>query len=416
MVIPMPKRHSIRLFALAGVAALLSQASEPRAMAATFGEDAAFLRQHTQVIVLKDATGAAEVAVSPAWQGRVLTSTSRGDGGESFGWINRKLIASGKLMPHMNVFGGEDRLWLGPEGGQFSVFFAKGAPFDLEHWYVPPALDTLPFKTTGQSHTRATFQAHFTLTNYSGSTFDIEIKREIHLLNTTAAWKVLGQTPPSTVSLVAYESRNTLINAGREPWKRDTGLLSLWILGMFNASPAATIVVPIKPGPESELGVRVTSSYFGAIPKDRLEVTDSAVFLRADAQFRSKIGINPNRSLGRVGSYDADHQVLTIVEFNQSADNTEYVNSQWKLQDNPYSGDVINSYNDGQPAPGGEQLGAFFEMESSSPAAALAPNARIEHTRRTFHLAGPKTALDRVARRVLGVSLAQISSALPPPR
>jgi hypothetical protein len=36
-----------------------------------------------------------------------------------FGWINRKLIASRKIQPHINVFGGEDRFWIGPEGGQF---------------------------------------------------------------------------------------------------------------------------------------------------------------------------------------------------------------------------------------------------------------------------------------------------------
>ena len=27
---------------------------------------------------------------------------------------------------HVNVFGGEDRFWLGPEGGQYSIFFVKG--------------------------------------------------------------------------------------------------------------------------------------------------------------------------------------------------------------------------------------------------------------------------------------------------
>ena len=32
----------------------------------------------------------------------------------------------------MNGFGGEDRFWLGPEGGQFSIFFKKDDPFDLE--------------------------------------------------------------------------------------------------------------------------------------------------------------------------------------------------------------------------------------------------------------------------------------------
>jgi len=39
----------------------------------------------------------------------------RGAHGFSFGWINRELIASGKAMPHINPYGGEERLWLGPE-------------------------------------------------------------------------------------------------------------------------------------------------------------------------------------------------------------------------------------------------------------------------------------------------------------
>ena len=39
------------------------------------------------------------------------------------GWLNREAIASGERKEHINVFGGEDRFWLGPEGGQFSIFF-----------------------------------------------------------------------------------------------------------------------------------------------------------------------------------------------------------------------------------------------------------------------------------------------------
>ena len=95
------------------------------AQSTTFGDDVAFLKAHADLIVLTDATGAAKVALAATWQGRVLTSTAAGDGGPSFGWINRELIASGQVQPHINVFGGEDRFWLGPEGGQFSIFFAK---------------------------------------------------------------------------------------------------------------------------------------------------------------------------------------------------------------------------------------------------------------------------------------------------
>jgi hypothetical protein len=380
--------------------------------AATFGEDAAFLGSHTDLVVLSDETGAAKVAIAPAWQGRVMTSTAGNDAGRSFGWINRELIASGKLLQHMNAFGGEDRFWMGPEGGQFSIYFAKGAKFELASWFVPAPFDTLPFRTVSQSRDRATFALEFALTNFSGTRFDVAVNRDVRLLDRAAAWDKLGLSSQDGVNLVAFESDNRISNTGQNAWKKETGLLSVWILGMFTPSPSATIVVPIKPGSVSELGVKVTSDYFGAIPPERLKVMEDVVFLRGDGKFRSKIGINPRRSKGVLGAYDADNHVLTIVQFDQPAGVTDYVNSLWKMQDNPYGGDVANSYNDGPPSPGAKPLGPFFEMESSSPAASLAPGESLSHLHRTFHLTGPETALDSVARALLGVSLAEIKATL----
>src|SRR5664279_2658729 len=104
-----------------------------------------------------------------------MTSTAGGDSGASFGWINRELFTSHKVQPHINVFGGEDRLWIGPEGGQFSIFFAKGVPFDLEHWYTPAPLDTEPFELISQSRGHAQFRRSFAVTNYSGTPFKAEV-------------------------------------------------------------------------------------------------------------------------------------------------------------------------------------------------------------------------------------------------
>jgi hypothetical protein len=382
------------------------------ASAATFGDDAAFLKSHTELIVLSDAKGQAKVAVSPAWQGRVMTSTAGDDAGLSFGWINRELIASGKIQPHINVFGGEDRFWLGPEGGQYSIFFAKGARFEFADWFTPAVIDTLPFKVASQSRTKAKFTAKFALINYSGTRFDVAVRREVRLLDTKAAWKKLGVKPSTGVSLVAFETDSTIKNAGKSAWRKDTGLLSIWILGMFNPSPSTTIVVPIKAGPESQLGVKVTADYFGQVPPDRLVVKDDVIYFCGDGKYRSKIGINPQRSKAILGSYDVDNQVLTIAQFSQPAGVTDYVNSLWKLQDNPYGGDAANSYNDGPVAPGEKPLGPFYELESSSPAAALAPGKSLSHVHRTIHLSGPESALDGVARATLGVSLANIKAGL----
>ena len=70
------------------------------------------------------------MAVCPEWQGRVMTSTCGGLDGPSFGFVNREFIEAGKLDPHFNNYGGEDRLWLSPEGGQFSLWFKPGVEAD----------------------------------------------------------------------------------------------------------------------------------------------------------------------------------------------------------------------------------------------------------------------------------------------
>ena len=124
----------------------------------TFSEDVAFLKKHVEVITLGQGAGQPQVAVVPAYQGRVMTSTVGGGEAPSHGWINYDLIASGKTEPHINAFGGEDRFWLGPEGGQFSIFFKKGDPFDLEHWQTPALIDTVSYKVTAKSDSEVTFR------------------------------------------------------------------------------------------------------------------------------------------------------------------------------------------------------------------------------------------------------------------
>ena len=180
---------------------------------------------------------------------------------------------------------------------------------------------------------------------------------------------------------------------------------------MFNPSPATTIVVPFKRGPEAELGPVVNDAYFGKVPADRLVVGDGVIFFSGDGLFRSKIGIAPRRALPFAGSYDAERSVLTIVHLTLPEGAAEYVNSMWRIQEDPYAGDVVNSYNDGPASPGAKPMGPFYELESSSPAAALAPGRSLSHAHTTMHFQGDEQALDIIARQVLGVGIAEIKSA-----
>ena len=378
-----------------------------------FKDDLAFLRTHTKVVVLSDATGQAQVAVNPDLQGRVMTSTAAGPEGLSFGWIGREAIASGVNNPHMNSFGGEDRFWLGPEGGQFSIFFKKGDPFDLDHWWTPPPVNEGSFDVAAQDKDRVHFRKAMKLTNYSGTEFDLEVNREVRLLG-AADVKALGVPVPAGVKMVAYASANSVTNLGANAWTKDTGLLSIWILGMFNPSPETTIVVPFKPGPEAELGPAVNDAYFGKVPADRLVVREreGVLFFSGDGKYRSKIGISPRRVKPFAGSYDAANKVLTIVHLTVSEGATDYVNSMWEIQEKPFAGDVVNSYNDGPASPGAKPLGPFYELETSSPAAALSPGGTLTHVHTTMHFQGPEKALDEIARKALGVGLGEVKGAL----
>ncbi|MHC4121705.1 MAG: DUF6786 family protein [Planctomycetota bacterium] len=378
----------------------------------TFGDDLEFLRKHTEVVLLSDSSGDGQVAVLPRMQGRVMTSTAEGADGLSFGWINRELVASGEFVEHINVFGGEDRFWIGPEGGQFSIFFKNGVPFDLEHWYTPAPIDTEAFELVSASRNRAVLKKDMRLENYSRTVFDLRVDREVRILGKEEAVNELGIAPAKAVKMVAFESTNKMTNTGEAAWKKETGLLSIWILGMFNPSPKTTVVVPFNAGPESTLGPAVNDSYFGKVPSDRLVVEDDVLFFSGDGQYRSKIGLSPQRSKPVLGSYDATNKVLTIVQYNKPTGVTDYVNSMWELQDEPFKGDVVNSYNDGPAEPGAEPMGPFYELESSCMAAALDPGEKISHIHRTFHLQGSEEDLDPIAKATLGVTIEKIKSAL----
>jgi len=56
-------------------------------------------------------------------------------------------------------------------------------------------------------------------------------------------------------------------------------------------------------------------------------------------------------------------------------------------------------------------MGPFYELEASSPAAALKPGEELSHIQYTLHLVGDTAKLDKVAREVLGVSLGEIKRA-----
>lgn len=368
----------------------------------TFGYDVAFLRQHRHALVLRSPDAdSGQVVVVPEFQGRVMTSTARGLAGTSFGWLNYERIALRTYQPHMHAYGGEDRFWLAPEGGQFSIFFRPGQPFTFEHWQTPGLIDTAAFQIDGASRSGVSFFKRATLQNYEGTRFEFDIRRRVRMLPRSEMQRYLGLELPAGLAGVGIETINELKNTGPD-WQRDRGLLAIWILGMFNAGPQTTIVVPMQ-GTSG-----LTDDYFNRPGPDRLRRAGGYLFFKADAGYRSKIGLKPAATRPVAGSYDPAKGVLTLVQYDLEPQG-DYLKSTWKHHADPYGGDAFNAYNDGPVE--GKQMGNFYELESTSPARALKTGEFLTHRHRTYHFEGDEIALDELARAVLGVGLAEVKQA-----
>jgi len=371
----------------------------------TYGFDLKLLKEHSSPIELKN--GNARIIVSPEYQGRVMTSSANGETGKSYGWINHDLISSGEIKKHINAVGGEERFWLGPEGGQFSLFFQPGSAFDMANWQTPACIDTEKFNVVATSDTSAEFSKSVSLKNYSNFQFEFDVTRKITLLNEARVKEELGISVPEEIKLVGYQTENQLTNTGQIAWKKETGLISVWLLGMFIPSDSVTIFVPFKTDVKSDYIVK--SDYFGAIPPDRLVVKEGFVFLKGDGKQRGKIGIPPQRALPVLGSYDAANKILTVVKCEVQEGVSDYVNSAWELQKFPFKGDAVNSYNDG-PVADGSQMGPFYELETSSPALALKPGETAVYKQSTFHFEGTEEELNTICQQVFGVSLDEVKA------
>jgi hypothetical protein len=364
-----------------------------------FGYDLAWIRRYdSNYVVLQH--GRSKVIVSPTYQGKVFTSCADGDSSSSFGWVNYDAFAH-PLDPHMNAYGGEDRLWLGPEGGRFSLFFPPGAKMEFANWKTPAPFDTEPWDVTSHTDESVRLRKDMQLVNYAGTHLNLSIDRQISILDREAIDSLLGLSAANdSVQAVAYRTVNTLTNTGGQAWTEKTGMPCLWLLDMFPPSSKTTIIIPYAVGDGSK---PATTDYFGEIPADRIKFDSGILTFTADGKSRGKLGIHPLRAKSLAGSYDSVHHVLTIILFDVDP-HARYLNQEWNTTKPPFSGDAVNAYNDG-PLANGTQMGPFFELESVSPAAFLAPGAAQVHHHSVFHFMGSEAGLEGICRRVLGVGL-----------
>lgn len=375
----------------------------------SFGYDLNYLSEKdSNLIVLKSADGKAQVLVSAKYQAKVFTSTAAGEEGAGHGFVNYKFFDAGIVDEHMNGFGGENRFWLGPEGGQYSIYFAPGTEQVFDHWHTPKAIDTEAWELNSASSAEAVFTKEMQLENYRGSILNLRAERKIELLSPAAIAAKLGIQLPGGIQAVAYSTDNKITNRNDFEWTPETGTVCIWMLDMFNPSDSAVTVIPYVAGDEKQLGKRVTSDYFGEIPADRLIDDNATLYFKTDGKFRSKLGLNALRTKGIAANYDPVSRRLTVVTFRSDPD-AVYLNQEWNPKKNPLVGDALNAYNDG-PLHDGSIMGPFLELESCSPAAFLKPGESLSHVHNVFHFVGDEAELAPLCEKLLGVSIERIKT------
>ncbi len=372
----------------------------------TFGYDLNFLSEKDSLIVLKSEDGEAQVIVSPKYQGKVFTSTANGLAGKSIGFVNYDVLNSTVIDEHMNGYGGENRFWLGPEGGKYSIYFEPGKEQVFANWHTPKPIDIEPWDLKQADTKEVSLIKSMEVTNYQGTTLSLDVDRTIRMIDASDVAKALNISLDNQVKTVAYATENAITNKNDFEWTKETGTICIWMLDMFIPSDKAVTIIPFQTGDEKQLGKIATTNYFGEIPATHLKTTENALYLKTDGKLRAKLGLNALRSKSIAGNYDPITNRLTITVFDQDK-NASYLNQEWNPSKDPLVGDAMNAYNDG-PLEDGSIMGPFLEVESVSPAAFLKPEEKLSHKHTVYHFIGNENALDPIAKALLGVSVNEI--------
>ncbi|MGC3978054.1 MAG: hypothetical protein QM751_07370 [Paludibacteraceae bacterium] len=371
-----------------------------------FSSDLKFLKSHdSDLVVLSSDDEKSQVVVSAKYQGKVFTSTTNGADGESIGFVNRKAFDKAN-DEHIHVYGGENRFWLGPEGGNYSVFFKKGVEQNFDNWFTPKAIDTEAWQLTDVCRSFVSLKKEARLQNAQDIILQIDLNRRVELLSDKKIEQKLGIKIGKNIRAVAYSTSNNIINKNNFEWTSDTGTVCLWMLDMFPPAADALTIVPYIDDERAETRHIAKTDYFGEIPTDRLQFHHGNLYLKTDGKYRSKIGLNKHYAKSWAGNYNPEQQLLTVIWFDINPE-ADYLNQQWGACDDVFNGDVLNAYNDG-PLDDGSILGPFFELESSSPAAFLKPGESIEHQHAVFHFQGDKEELSEISRCLFNVDVSQI--------
>jgi hypothetical protein len=383
----------------------------------TFREVCDLLRDtRNEPVILKGRSPGKQVLCAPTLVGRVMTTTYDAAQGEALGWIGAEVIRHGYVDPVFTNYGGEDRLWFGPEGSQFGLHFTSKDQ-SLSHYRVQPGMNSQRYQVARSSPEGdfVVMKAPIQLQNLAGTKFDLDVERTVRIVESCPYTLGFGDH----LDFVGFQSESLVTNVSSEPIRSETGLLCSWTPGQHPSGPRSVVAIPFQPGSNQALGEPIRSDYLkqmclgGTLPAGRLWTGFDHALMRADNRYRVKIGVGPKRAMNRLGSIDLDSAELVINDFDVYAE-MPYIAPYWRelTPAELSNGEAVSVYVDGPDEKGGRG-GNFHELESLSPAMPLKSGESFVHRNRVFHIRGRRSALDSIARRFLRTDTAEITNTFP---
>lgn len=358
-----------------------------------FSQAIADLKGIEDLKILKN--GDAMIAVSPAFQGRIFASSAEGMEGNNIAYFNKNLLEDPQFARKISELGGESRMWFGPEVGEYAIFYDPGSEQTDDYRKISPDLNMIHFDIIGEGERYISSGNHMEIRNASGFHFHLFAERKITLKTQKEIETDLGIELNRNLVSVAFCAETRIKNTGTKQWKKETGLLSIWELGCMKTTPKTFVIIPTRGCMDS------VSNYFTPL-EGRIQITDSVIFFRTDADYMSKIGIPHTWSKDVLGSYSPEKNRLSIMKYRLTED-TLYVNSV-KGSQKPYEGDVINIFN-GDIQPERDWYLPFYEFESSSAVKELQPGEEQYHWQSLYHFEGDRVELNAISQLVLGINL-----------
>ena len=318
-----------------------------------------YLAQKTTVIELYDQFGG-RVAVSPEWNGRVLTSTCDGLDGDSFGCVNVQAID----IDRFEDFGGEDLWTISPLVHSFGIENIK------EH--------------------KAVLQRTLQMNDANGAHVEFHLSRSISLLSRQKIGDLFGDAVADAleledVSAVGFRSENTVRS-------QEKAHIASRQRGMFNASPHTFVIVSTPPDDFASEPFPAEIDYLGGSPHGRIRHLPQTLLIRADGHGQCQTTIPFSVAPPIFGAVELRFGTLTLWAFD--------------LPDNSEE-DVVRIYNSGRPHTNELDWSEYYEMNCFSAAQRLRPEDSLTYRQYTIHINADNDTLDHLIRQIFDVSLAK---------